>query len=74
LAIEPFYDYGHVKNKYVNNSSSGRLSGAGIKTIFNTKHFSASLTTSWAINHSQMVSYKIKENKMIYFELTISCC
>lgn len=70
--IEPFYDYGHIKNKF--NSSSGRLAGTGIKTIFDSNYFSASLTYSVATNRSQMLPSNKKENKLIYFELTLSCC
>jgi len=39
-------DYGYVKNKYID--ADGRLAGAGLKTIFNSKYFTASLTYSWA--------------------------
>ena len=35
MTIEPFYDYGYAKTKY--NGDSGRLSGAGLKTIFINK-------------------------------------
>jgi len=44
FAIEPFYDYGYVKNKYVGSGADGRLAGAGLKTIFNNKYLNASLT------------------------------
>ena len=36
FSMEPFYDYGYVKTKY--NGDSGRLSGAGLKTIFSSKY------------------------------------
>ena len=71
--IEPFFDYGHVKTKY--NGDSGRLSGAGIKTIFSgSKYFDASLTYSWGLNKSNLISSSDKENKMLYFELSAKCC
>lgn len=74
FSIEPFYDYGYVKNKYIDNSSSGRLSGAGLKTLFNSKYFNTSLTYSWAINKSKLITSNLKENKLIYFEVNINCC
>jgi hemolysin activation/secretion protein len=70
--LEPFYDYGYVKTHYDN--SSGRLSGAGLKTLFESKYFNASLTYSWAINKSQLIASPKKENKMVYFEINTSCC
>jgi hemolysin activation/secretion protein len=72
IAFEPFYDYGYVKTRY--NGDSGRLSGAGIKTIFDGKYFSASLTYSWALNKSKLITATQKENKMLYFEISASCC
>lgn len=72
LSIEPFYDYGKVKNRY--NASSGRLSGAGIKTLFNSKYFTASLTYSWGIGKSALIASEDKENKMMFFELSAKCC
>jgi len=74
FAIEPFYDYGYVKNKYVNNGADGRLAGAGVKTIFNSKYFNASLTYSAATNHSRLVTSTPRENKTVYFEVSASCC
>lgn len=70
--IETFYDYGRVKNR--NNQASGRLSGAGIKTLFNSKYFTASLTYSWAVNKSSLITSPKKENKMLFFELKAKCC
>ncbi len=72
ISFEPFFDYGYVKNKY--NGSDGRLSGAGIKTIFNSRFLSASLTYSQGLNKSNLVTSNIKENKIIYFEISASCC
>jgi len=72
LKFEPFYDYGSIRNKY--DSSSGRLSGAGIKTIFEGNYFSAALTYSWAINKSSLITSNIKENHLMYFEISASCC
>jgi hemolysin activation/secretion protein len=74
FAIEPFYDYGYVKNKYADNGSDGRLAGAGVKTIFSSKYFNASLTYSWATNTSRLVTSDKKENKLVYFEVSTSCC
>jgi hemolysin activation/secretion protein len=74
FSLEPFYDYGFVKNKYVDNGASGRLAGAGLKTIFNSKYFNASLTYSFATNHSRLITTNVKENKMIYFEIATGCC
>ena len=70
--LEPFYDYGHVRNKY--NGSSGRLAGAGIKTIFESKYFNASITYSNALQKSKLITSTVKENKIIYFEVSASCC
>ncbi len=67
FTIEPFYDYGYVRNRY--NDQSGRLSGAGLKTMFNSKYFTASLTYSCAINKSSLITSEKKENKMVFFEL-----
>lgn len=69
LSFEPFFDYGYVKNKYVNNGADGRLSGAGIKTIFNSKHFNASITFSNATQKSKLITSDKKENKIVYFEI-----
>lgn len=70
LSIEPFYDYGYVKNKYADSGSDGRISGSGVKTIFNGKYFDASLTCSWATSHSSLITSTKKENKMVYFEVS----
>jgi len=72
VTMEPFYDYGYAKNKY--NGDSGRLSGAGLKTIFSSKYFDASLTYSWALQKSNLITSTDKENKMLYFELSAKCC
>lgn len=73
--IEPFFDYGYTKYKYSNNGADGRLSGTGIKTIFEGKYFTAALTYSWALNKSRLItSAGAKENKLLYFEISASCC
>ncbi len=72
--VEPFYDYGYVKNKYVDFGADGSLAGAGLKTIFSSRYFDASLTYSWATKHSRLVTSATKENKLVYFEITASCC
>jgi hemolysin activation/secretion protein len=74
FSLEPFYDYGYVKNKYADTGADGRLAGAGLKTIFNSRYFNASLTYSFATNHSRLITSNIKENKLIYFEVSASCC
>jgi hemolysin activation/secretion protein len=74
FSLEPFYDYGYVKYKYVDKGASGRLAGAGLKAGFNSKYFDASLTYSFATNRSQLITSTVKENKMIYFEISSSCC
>ena len=72
ISIEPFYDYGYAKTKY--NGDSGRLSGAGLKTIFSSKYFDASLTYSQVLQKSNLITAEDKENKMLYFELSAKCC
>ena len=74
--MEPFYDYGYAKTKYNGQGeiTSGRLSGAGLKTIFSSKYFDASLTYSWALQRSNLITAEDKENKMLYFELSAKCC
>jgi hemolysin activation/secretion protein len=74
FSLEPFYDYGYVKNKYVDQGATGRLAGAGLKAGFNSKYFNSSLTYSFATNHSKLVTTNAKENKMIYFEISTGCC
>ena len=68
--LQPFYDYGFVSIQH--NHTSGRLAGTGIKTIFESQYFTASLTYSAVTNRSKLISSK--ENKIIYFEITASCC
>lgn len=68
FSLEPFYDYGYAKTKV--SGDSGRLSGAGLKTIYSGKYFDASLTYSWAISKSKLLTASDKENKMLYFELS----
>jgi hemolysin activation/secretion protein len=72
VTFEPFYDYGYAKNKY--DGSSGRLSGTGIKTIFSNPYFNASVTYSKGLSKSQLISSNVKENKLVYFEISASCC
>ncbi len=70
--LEPFYDYGFAQNKYDN--SSGRMAGTGIKTIFDSKYFDASITYSQALQKSKLITSTVKKNKMVYFEISASCC
>ncbi len=74
ISIEPFFDYGYVKNKYIQSGADGRLSGLGVKTIFSGKYFDASLTYSAAKNHSSLITSPKRENKMVYFEIGAKCC
>ena len=72
INVEPFYDYGYARNRF--SGDSGRLSGAGLKTIYSDKYFDASLSYSWAIQKSNLITSQEKENKMLYFELSLKCC
>ncbi len=72
FSIEPFYNYGYVQNKY--DGSDGRLSGTGVKTIFSSKYFNASLTYSWSNSKSSLITSNKKENKLVYFEISANCC
>lgn len=72
FSFEPFYDYGYVKNKF--DGSDGRLAGAGFKTIFESKYFNASVTYSQGLNRSRLITTTQKENKLVYFEMSASCC
>lgn len=72
LTFEPFYDYGYANNKY--DGSSGRLSGTGIKTIFYSPHFTASVTYSESLSTSNLISSTTKENQLVYFEFRAKCC
>lgn len=74
FSLEPFYDYGYVKNNHIDGGSDGRLAGSGVKTIFSSRYFNASLTYSWATDHSRLITSTKKENKLIYFEISASCC
>lgn len=74
ISLEPFYDYGYTKYKYIDNGADGRLSGAGLKSIFSSKYFTAALTYSWATSKSRLINATTKENKLVYFELSASCC
>ena len=72
FSFEPFYDYGYIRNKY--DGSDGRLAGAGIKSIFSSRYFNASLTYSQGTNRSKLITSTVKENKLVYFEISASCC
>lgn len=72
FSLEPFYDYGHVR--FRGSGEEGRLSGAGIKTIFGSKYFNASVTFSNALQKSKLINSDKHENKMIYFEVSAGCC
>jgi hemolysin activation/secretion protein len=70
--IEPFIDFGHIRQQSTNKSTS--IAGTGFKTIYSNNYFSASLTMSWALQQSRLISNAPKENKMIYFEISTKCC
>ena len=70
FSIEPFFDYGYIKNNNWINKSDGRLSGGGFKLIFNSKNFNCSLTNSYALNHSSLLNSKTKNLKSLNFELS----
>lgn len=70
--IEPFLDYGYVERFDLNKKYD--ISGTGLKTIFSSKNFTSSITFSWALKQSNDISSRIKENKMIYFEINTNCC
>jgi hypothetical protein len=72
LKLEPFYDFGYIRNKY--NGTDGRLSGAGVKTIFESRYFNASVTYSQGFQKSHLITSTTKENKLVYFEISASCC
>ena len=72
VTFEPFYDYGYAKNKY--DGSSGRLSGTGIKTIFSNPYFNVSVTYSEGLSRSRLIYSNVKESKLVYFEISASCC
>jgi len=78
LTFEPFYDYGYATYRNTNKGASGRLSGAGIKTIFSHHNFNASLTYSKVLSKSKLALVSspagTKEDQMVYFELSASCC
>lgn len=71
FSFEPFFDYGFVRNNYIDNKSSGRLSGFGIKSILNHKYLNCSLTYSKGLGRSNMIISPLKENELIYFEISI---
>lgn len=66
--LEPFFDYGWVKNYY--NSQSARLSSTGLKTIFSSKHLSANLTYAQGLNRSKRFTSSRSEKHLILFELS----
>ncbi|MBU6339625.1 MAG: hypothetical protein KGQ36_06640 [Rickettsiales bacterium] len=72
FSLEPFYDYGYVKNKYTDNGANGRLSGIGVKAIFNNYYFNASLSYSKSVSNSRLITSTVKENQLIYFEINIT--
>lgn len=68
ISFEPFFDYGYTKDK--ESPASGRLSGAGIKTTFDSRYFDASITYSRSLGKSQLISGNKKEDQIIYFSLS----
>lgn len=74
ISFEPFYDYGYAKNKYSDAGSDVRLSGVGIKSIFYSKYFNASATFSHGVNKSKNITSPVKENNILFFEVSANCC
>lgn len=70
FSIEPFFDYGYIKNNNWTNKSDGRLSGGGFKLIFNSRNFNCSLTNSYALSYSSLLNSKNKNLKSLNFELS----
>lgn len=68
FSVTPFYDYGHVRSK--GGQQSGRLSGTGLRFDLNDKHYTASLTASWAVSKSQQLRSYHKENAAVFFNIT----
>ncbi len=75
LTFEPFYDYGYAKFKH-DYGIGGRLSRGGIKAIFAHNYFNASVTYGKVLSRSRLSlqSSDQKEDQMVYFELSASCC
>lgn len=75
ITFEPFYDYGYAKFKH-NYGIGGRLSGGGIKAIFSHNYFNASVTYGKVLSRSRLSlqTSDEKEDEMVYFELSASCC
>lgn len=71
IALEPFYDYGYAKKNFSDEGADGRLSGAGVKLIFNNNYINASIAYSSALSSSKLITSR-KENKMIYFEVFLT--
>ncbi len=71
VALEPFYDYGYAKQNFSDEGAHGRLSGAGVKLIFNNNYINISITYSSVLSSSKLITSR-KENKMIYFEVFLT--
>ena len=69
LKLEPFFDYGAVRNRY--NSQGGRLSGTGIRAIFNSKNLNSTLTYSRGLNKSMRFNTTKKEEQILLFEVSL---
>ncbi len=68
ISIEPFFDYGAIQDKV--SSDGGRLSGAGINGIYNSRSFDASVTYSRALGESKLANGQKKEDHAVYFQVT----
>lgn len=73
--IGAFYDYGYVRNKFVNDvSSEGYMSGAGVKLVYNGQYFKVDLTYSKGLRSPQFLQnvYHIpRDNESIYCDLKL---
>jgi hemolysin activation/secretion protein len=73
--IGAFYDYGYVRNKFVNDvSSQGYMSGAGVKLVYNGQYFKVDLTYSKGLHSPQFLQnvYHIsRDNESIYCDLKL---
>ncbi|MFM7620176.1 MAG: ShlB/FhaC/HecB family hemolysin secretion/activation protein [Alphaproteobacteria bacterium] len=67
--LEGFFDYGYVRNNYSWYKADGRLSGAGLKLIYNSKNFNYSLTSAYQLTQPFRTSSDKQKNNVINFEI-----
>ena len=68
FSITPFYDYGYIKERGINQA--GRLAGGGFRTSFAQKNLTANLTMAWVANKSVLLQNHYRENQAVYFDIT----